>query len=97
MRAKCKTVKETETLRSSEKTGNIYPSTRRNFSGDVKLKKKNTNFRTSSLATNFRIGSFSFDYLGHHSVLVNEMSVRLKSICLLCLSAINNENFLTRI
>lgn len=40
MRAKCKTVKETETLRSSEKTGNIYPSTRRNFSGDVKLKKK---------------------------------------------------------
>jgi len=34
---KWKTVKEIETLRSSEKAGNIYPSTQRNITEDMNL------------------------------------------------------------
>jgi hypothetical protein len=37
--AKWKTVKEIETLRSTEKAGNIYPSTRHNIPEDVSLQK----------------------------------------------------------
>jgi hypothetical protein len=75
--AKWKRMEEVETLRSSEKAGKIYPSTQRNIPEDVNLK-KNANFRTSSLVNNFRIGSFSLDYLKHYSVQVQEMSIRLK-------------------
>jgi hypothetical protein len=36
------------------------------------------NLHNLKLCKNFMIGSLSFDYLKHYSVLVNEMSVRLK-------------------
>jgi hypothetical protein len=40
--AKWKTLEEIETLRFSEKAGNIYPSTRRNIPEDASLQKTPT-------------------------------------------------------